>query len=90
SENEDHHASKAGRPTCEQTLTADTPNVKKDHRSERVLCRPSLTLSRRERTRAAADGKMRPPKKQPKTLRIKGLSQPTAIVNKARRGSSTT
>ncbi|MEI7298066.1 hypothetical protein WCQ02_38785, partial [Paraburkholderia tropica] len=46
SENEDHHASKAGRPTCEQTLTADTPNVKKDHRSERVLCRPSLELAR--------------------------------------------
>ncbi|MEI7298540.1 hypothetical protein WCQ02_41320, partial [Paraburkholderia tropica] len=44
SENEDHHASKAGRPTCEQTLTADTPNVKKDHRSERVLCRPSLEV----------------------------------------------
>ncbi|MEX4005510.1 hypothetical protein AB4Y38_42840, partial [Paraburkholderia sp. EG285A] len=42
SENEGHHASKAGRPTCQQTLTADTPNVKKDQRSESVLCRPSL------------------------------------------------
>ncbi|MEX4004849.1 ABC transporter permease subunit, partial [Paraburkholderia sp. EG285A] len=45
SENEGHHASKAGRPTCQQTLTADTPNVKKDQRSESVLCRPSLAAA---------------------------------------------
>ncbi|MEX3954334.1 hypothetical protein AB4Y40_42765, partial [Paraburkholderia sp. EG287B] len=45
SENEDHHASKAGRPTCQQALTADTLNAKKDQRSESVLCRPSLDLT---------------------------------------------